>query len=233
MLPNISRLARATLDWFFPRLCIVCEEALLAEELVLCSYCAMDLAPCTCQIHRATERLWASPIFRHLYSLYSYQRGGVCQSLIHSYKYRNNRAIANLVAQRARVIPGFDIEQYDLVCAVPLAPNRWEERGYNQSLLLAQALVEGYDSVECSDEYILRLPQQYSQKHLRSLERRQLVEGVFYPNPKKNTDLSSKRILVVDDVLTTGATLLSLFSVLEALGLREVDVFTIAIAVKG
>lgn len=224
----ITQIARICLDWLYPRLCVHCHVALLREEEVLCSHCATRLSLRSPLLDRAEERLWASPIFHKLHSLYIYDKGNVCQSLIYSYKYRGNWAIAKMIAQRAVLIKDFAPNNYDLILAIPLSPNHWHARGYNQALLLAQALASMGQGLRYSDTYILRKHQTKSQKALNRVERRLMMQNIFYINPHKQLDWSNLRILVVDDVLTTGATLLAYLSVLEDAGAKQVDVFTIA-----
>lgn len=216
------------LDLLYPRLCASCRVRLCKVELALCCSCASRLGEY--QADDSEERLWASPIFRHLYSLYVFRKGSVCQRLVHSYKYHHNWSVAKLVGKRTEIkYDSWRHVGYDMVLAIPLSPRRKAERGYNQALLIAREIAK-WLGIEASDSYIRRKRDNVSHTQLRGIERRLKTQGLFEPNPKYNIDWKAKRILLVDDILTTGSTLLAYLDVLELLGAKEVDVFTIAVA---
>ncbi len=216
------------LDLIYPRLCAHCSIRLQSAELILCCHCAYKLS----EYHADTsiERLWASPIFETLYSLYYFRKDTVCQSLIHSYKYEHNRAVAKLVLKRIQIkYSCWEGHGYDLILAIPLSKTRQAKRGYNQALVLAQ-LIGSWLGVEASDQYIIKKQDEAAHAKLKGFERR-LSPNPFSASSKAQDILwGQRKILLIDDLLTTGATLLNYLEVLEKLGAKSVDVFTIAVA---
>lgn len=212
-------------DLVYPPLCAVCHTRLNACELAVCSHCGSKLSLYYPERYRAEERLFASSIFRNYYSLYTYRRASMEQCLMQAYKYGANHTIGNFIVERARLSLSLTPKSYDLILAIPLSRERLSQRGFNQSLLLAERLGE-YLLAEASDKYIIRKENTDSHTTLTGLDRRLASEALFIPNPKHSIVWTDMRVLVVDDVLTTGATLISFLSLLEDLGVASADVFT-------
>ena len=118
-----------------------------------------------------------------------------------------------------------------MIIVVPTTYQHILDRGYNQALIFAQYIAKALGGVEVSDQYILRDERAKSQTLLGRWGRQQNALGHFYCNPRKHVDLSKRHILVVDDVLTTGATLCAVLSLLEQYGAKHMDVLTATVAV--
>lgn len=228
---SLESLYEGLLSLIYPRLCVVCGEALQSGEIALCLACASELPLCTPYRPTGEERLWASPLMGGLYSVYTYQRGSLSQKLLYGYKYRHQLSVARLALERAKALyPELERGSYDYILAIPLGRKRLHERGYNQALVWAEELA-GWLGGKASDHYILRVGSEQAQKGRQSLARRLASRDLFAPNPKQSLPWHSARILVVDDILTTGATLGAYLDTLEGLGVRRVDVFTMAITI--
>ena len=118
-----------------------------------------------------------------------------------------------------------DLPVPDLVTPVPLHPRRLQQRGYNQSLLLAQALVhETGWSIE--DGMVSRMIDTLPQVRMRHDERQANVQGAFAINDARLP--ADAHILIVDDVLTTGATTGEIARMLRGAGARRIDIVTVA-----
>jgi ComF family protein len=146
------------------------------------------------------------------------------ESAIHQMKYARESAraahLGSLLAQ-----PIADLAPPDLVIPVPLHPRRLQQRGYNQSLLIAQALVHetGWSMEETIVSRIVDTPPQV---RMRPDERLANMQSAFAIN---DSDLlGNAHVLIVDDVLTTGATTGEIARVLRAAGARRIDVATVA-----
>lgn len=128
---------------------------------------------------------------------------GVARQAIHGFKYRHRQTLAvplaRLVARELQRRP----LQVDLLVPVPLHPRRQEERGYNQSALLAEELAEllGVPVVECLERY----RETTAQAGLQAPARRRNVQHAF--RCRDESALANRRVGIVDDVCTTGATL--------------------------
>jgi ComF family protein len=116
-----------------------------------------------------------------------------------------------------------DLNNYDMLVPVPLHRNRLRERGYNQSLLLAREIGRRF-GVPIDQNMLRRIRDSVPQIELTGTKRVKNVRGVF----SLGGDPTGKRLLLVDDVLTTGATANECAGVLRRGGANRVDVFTIA-----
>jgi ComF family protein len=126
---------------------------------------------------------------------------GHVRGAIHRMKYRGESARAAwCAAEMAELLTTFS-KPPDAICAVPLAPQRRRRRGFNQSELMGRALAEqvGLPYVEALE----RVRDTASQVHLTALERQRNVQGAF----RARMSLDDLTLVVVDDVLTTGATM--------------------------
>lgn len=214
----------------YPPLCAVCTRRLHTTELGVCVVCALKLAPYRPNRWYAEERLLGSRIFRHLYSLYIYEKDTPIQEAIHNYKYHSYSSFAKMLARRSVLLYPLGTNDYDLVIVVPTSYDHIIERGYNQSLVFAR-FVAGLIGKTATDEYILRYNRTSTQTSLNKFQRKGNAQKLFYINPQRRGILKGARVLVVDDVLTTGATLLAVLDLLEEEGILYADVLTATVAV--
>jgi ComF family protein len=152
---------------------------------------------------------------------------GPAASAIHALKYSGVARLADpLGALLAQAWPESGLAA-DLICAVPLHPQRQTERGYNQSALLARR-VASLTGLPYVDDAVARVRHTETQTHLDAQARRENVAGAFAANSQRVDNLS---IALVDDVLTTGATLAACAGALRASGARSVYGLVLASAV--
>lgn len=232
---QLAQLGWVLLDAFFPRFCAVCRRQLDFHEHCVCAPCALALPRYDPLYVRAEERLYGSPLFRTLSAVYTYQPRSTSSHIALALKYWGERSVAPFVVRTAvtegRLAP--ELAAVDAIIPVPIDPKRLEERGYNQAELLARAL-----SKELHVPYLtnvcLRYEGGHAQKELTRRERMRNASSAFYltADEKKRSALAGKKLLLVDDIMTTGATLLALCDLLEGCGVSEVHVFVISVALK-
>lgn len=226
---NYRLLVRVLLDYIFPRLCPRCHDRLSYMEQHICPNCAISMDRYTPAFDKAYERLYGTPLFGELYSSFVYKRGGSVQHLIYSFKYHNERSLAKFFIQHSKIEERLPSKAYDAIIPVPISSSRLRTRGYNQALLLSKELSIEL-GVKVLEGIILRRPHNSSQTRLRRLERSDNAHRAFYAREDMGIDLKGKSILLVDDILTTGSTLLSVCDLLERLGVAQVDVYVAAVA---
>lgn len=144
---------------------------------------------------------------------------------IHELKYRNLRAIApTLAGYLNEYLVGWAVD-FDFLIPVPLHKRRLRERGYNQAELLARALSQK-TSVPVVTNCLWRSGGETSQVHSANAEERyRNVTGAFTCTGES---LSGKRIMLIDDVCTTGATLEACAAALRSVGAQDVFGLTVA-----
>ncbi|MBF0479627.1 MAG: ComF family protein [Candidatus Omnitrophica bacterium] len=120
----------------------------------------------------------------------------------------------------------FDIKQFDLIMPVPLHPAKMRERGFNQSEILAQIISKKYD-IPLYNKSLIRVKNTKTQTLLDQKERWTNLKGAFRIKHSKN--LNFKNILIIDDLLTTGATVSEAGRMLKLAGAGTVGVLTLAI----
>ncbi|RCR68154.1 ComF family protein [Larkinella punicea] len=203
-----------------------------SQEQLVCTTCRLKL-PETGQ-HRGEALVSGQLRFagkvpvNFVYSYLYFNKKGKTQRLIHALKYRNTKEVGSLLGRWYGYQLKTDIqlnEQIDLIVGVPLHPAKLRQRGYNQSDWFAQGLSETLE-IPWSDRALVRNLYTISQTGKDRIERWQNVNNVFGIG---DPDLvANKRILLVDDVLTTGATLEACTATLLAANSQSVGIVTIA-----
>jgi ComF family protein len=194
---------------FFPRLCVNCGEPLFDQEDFFCLPCFLNLPKTHYSSFRdnaACDRfLGKVPIEKALAYLY-YNKGGIGQKLVADIKYRGNIRLGKWIGiQLANDIQssGF-FEGIDLLLPVPLHPKKKKKRGFNQSELIARGIASvTHIPVETTNLYRSKASSTQTKKGV--YDRWLNMQGIF--NVKNNQLFAGKQVLLIDDVLTTGATL--------------------------
>ncbi len=150
---------------------------------------------------------FSSPVF--LGAAYRFGDGGaLAQALIHHAKYHSMMRLAKLLGVHTAEQLSTTFSSFDIIIPVPLHPTRFAERGYNQADLIA----EGFSlrsGVKYEPKLLKRIKQTPSQTGLTAEAREENVKGAFQLSEKNANKIKGKRILIIDDVMTTGATLAS------------------------
>ncbi len=197
------------LSLFFPQYCLGCSGFLVKGEDTLCTKCLADL-PKT-HYHTRIEnpvlnKLSGRLPISHGWAFLKFQKGGMVQHLLHQLKYNNHPEIGERLGRaygRELANASFS-KEFDLIIPVPLHRARLRHRGYNQSAHFAKGLSESLE-IDWDESISIRSQSTTTQTRKSRAERWENVRHVF--SVGSQMDLSQKRILLVDDVITTGATL--------------------------
>lgn len=221
LLPPACPLCSQTLPLSWPEpFCADCFARLEPLPPARCNRCALPFVATENSAHLCARCLRQPPEFEVVHALGLYQ--GMLRTAIHQFKFNNrvllDRALGKLLN---RVIP--QEAEYDLLVAVPLARQRLQQRSFNQSLLLARELARLRQRPVVAD--LLKKAQETVPQHgLSATARQQNLRDVF----QCCRQLSGERILLIDDVMTTGATLRACSQVLCRAGAGEVQAAVLA-----
>lgn len=217
-----ARIAAWLDDLLFPEnaACLCCECALgEKDEDGLCAGCRKELLRLAAlqEEREAQENLPRPDGIDDIHSAYLYE--GAVKRLIHLLKYESVRAAALPLAEQMVFLPSGEEE---MIVPVPTDPGRERKRGFNQSALLAQHIG---DQLGMRVEHALvRIERRRPQTGLDARQRRENLIGCMAANDAVN----GKRVLLVDDVCTTGATLCEAARALREAGAMHVGVLTAA-----
>lgn len=215
---------------FFPRTCVGCDAPLVRSEQLICTSCWFHL-PYT-HAHEdlrnsGTRQFWGRIPLAAVASYWYFRDESRVKRIIHHLKYRGCPEIGTLVGVK---YGGFlretaPFNQAEAIVPVPLHPKKLRQRGYNQSVFFAEGLSHSM-KVPVLENCLLRNKATASQTHKNRYERYENMLDTF---AVQDADaVAGKHILLVDDVITTGATLEACAYALSAGGAAKVSAVTIA-----
>lgn len=224
---------RGVADFLFPRVCVVCGARLSAGERFVCVCCGQDMPLVrypSFEDNPMAQRFWAFRPFVRAYSYFFYQRGSYKTRILHEFKYHNCPQLAVYMGGLLAGSSTFDgfFADIDVLIPVPLAPERQKERGYNQSELLAIGISQ-VTGIPVDTRAVVRVRNNPTQTQFTAVERQANVRSVFSLTPHADS-LRGKHLLLIDDVFTTGATLIELAAVCSEIPEARFSVVTLALA---
>ncbi|MCA9401713.1 MAG: ComF family protein [Candidatus Omnitrophica bacterium] len=207
-------------------LCASCQKSLVMNHPRCCPKCSRHLD--SAYGHRLCKDCREHDIhFDFAWGAYLYQNN--LKTLLHQFKYHQTTYLSQLFcAMMTRYISTYhlDIHQFDLLLPLPLSQTRQRERGYNQSALLAQGLSRIY-GIPVITHCLRKVKNTLPQAQLGEKERWTNISGAF--TIRHSEVLSGRSILLIDDLLTTGATVNEATITLKSAGVSKVGVFALAI----
>ncbi|MBS1615255.1 MAG: ComF family protein [Bacteroidetes bacterium] len=216
----------------FPRLCEGCREPLLRQEEVLCLSCLAAL-PRTRFHHRADNeaalRLAGRVAYEQATAFCYFSNGGLLQHLLHRLKYAGRKNIGTYLGTQAALdlLETTWMGDINVIVPVPLHPKKERLRGYNQSVWIAKGMARLLQ-VPLAEKALRRTRHTESQTQKNREERIHNVRGAFEANGAVLPP--EAHVLLVDDVLTTGATLEAASAALCSISHLRVSVCTIGLA---
>jgi len=196
------------LNLLFPKVCVGCKQHLMKQEDVLCTACIHSLP--IASFHKTgnnslKDKFYGRFLVKNATALIYFQKRGLTQELLHNLKYRGKKKVSTFFGKwlGAEISEIDSYKEIDLVIPVPLHKQKLKKRGYNQvegfGMEIAKAL-----NVPYRDDILIKISKSGSQVFKTRILRFE-AEEVF--SIQKLEEIKDKHILLVDDIITTGATL--------------------------
>ena len=199
----------AFIGLFYPSVCAACGNSLYKWERIVCTRCKAFLPKTGYELNEdnpLARMFYGKVRLKAVAACFFFSKEGKVQHLIHELKYKGNADAGVFLGQELgksiREAPLF--QDLDYLIPVPLHPKREKERGYNQSMMIAKGISE-VTGIPVGDKYLIRSVNTATQTHKSKEERWKNVKDIF--EVKHPEQLEDKYVLLIDDVLTTGATL--------------------------
>lgn len=227
------QLLKETFRLFYPRPCPGCSTVLDAAESWLCLACAMELPRTGFGVRKdqAAQRIFAGRVpLIHASSYLYFREGGITREILHAIKYHGQtRLAARLGYLYAMELSGMS-QCPDVLIPVPMHPGKQRQRGYNQAEKLAQGMAKAW-GCRLETGWLCKTRTTASQtKATRALRWMNVGTRFEARVPPDGTGL---HLAVIDDVLTTGATLEACLQTLAKAGCKTLSIFTLAITETG
>ncbi|RIV44008.1 ComF family protein [Flagellimonas pelagia] len=210
MIPKrLAKIINEINNILLPRVCFGCNTQLFRGESILCAVCRHDV-PLTDHNYleeNAVDRIFYGRIpIKKAASFTFFSKNGLIKNLLHWLKYKNQEQIGGFLGDwcgaQLKNNPGLD--NIEVVIPVPLHPKKLKKRGYNQVALFAQKIAENIHA-EYRDDVLLKVINTKTQTKKDRQLRWETSKEAFVLNP--DAEINFRHVLLVDDVITTGATI--------------------------
>lgn len=223
----LRTVGRGLLDLVYPPRCLGCSARPETPALPLCPRClqSMERAPAMGVAARLDRLPTGRGLFEHALALWVFDKGGTLQAVQHAFKYGNRPRYGVALGRLVGSAYAEEAERPDGVVPIPLHRTRELERGYNQARMLAKGVADALDR-PLRDDLLSRPRPTRSQTNLSREERWKNVRDAF----AAEADCAGGHWLLVDDVLTTGSTVVAAALTLTEAGADAVSLATLALA---
>jgi len=194
---------------FFPEVCLCCKEHLVNNETTICLTCRHDL-PLTnfsFEEENLVEKSFYGRIpIENATALFYFTKKGNVQLLIHELKYNKQQQVGNFIGNWLgdEIVESNRFKGLDYIIPVPLHRKKLKSRGYNQVTTFGESLAKKLN-VSYNSTFLVKISSTKTQTKKLRLDRWKNVQELFFV--QNNSNLENKHILLIDDIITTGATL--------------------------
>ncbi|WP_025073701.1 ComF family protein [Bacteroides faecichinchillae] len=220
------------LSLLFPRCCLVCGRPLAKGEECICTMCNINLPRTNYHLQEdnpVEQLFWGKVPLERATSFFFYRKGSDFRQILHQLKYGGRKELGATMGRymASELLPSGFFKGIDVIIPVPLHKKKQQLRGYNQSEWIVRGIA-AVTGISVNTESIIRRKNTETQTRKSTFERWENVDGIFELHSSEH--LPGKHVLIVDDVLTTGATTVACASALmEVQGIR-ISILTLAVA---
>ncbi|MEY2761687.1 MAG: Amidophosphoribosyltransferase [Bacteroidota bacterium] len=214
------------LQLLYPKCCFACDQVLIRSENWICTRCRFELPSPGLFLEQPnwiSHKLDGLIEYDRVHAYFLFSEGGKVQHILHQIKYKGQEKLGEYLG--VCIGKSFTLKDYDVIIPMPLHPSRLKERGYNQAACIAKGMASE-SGIPFSETHLWRTKQGVSLIGLNRAERYASLEEVF--EIKRPEELDGKRILLVDDTLTTGATFLAAGAKIKAASTGELSFLALA-----
>lgn len=219
------------IDFFLPRFCPACKNKLSVEEEIVCGTCISNIEQAGERrlLHEFERKFNSDKIISGFTSLFVFEKEKELQHIIHGLKYDGKFQIGLFLGRLIAMKLGRLLDEWkiDFIIPVPLHHLKRAERGYNQSEFIAKG-IRSVLKIPINTNSIKRNRFTETQTSLNLIKRRENLKGAF--TIKRKNNLNGKTILLLDDVITTGATISECGKILCEKGAANIYAASVAIA---
>jgi len=220
------------LNLFFPKVCEACNDVLTDNEVVLCTSCRHHLPITNFHFNDAEDVkkvVYGRVKLENATALLHFSKKGIVQQILHNLKYRGHEDIGEFFGKwlGAELATVETYNSIDVVIPVPLYKSKLRKRGYNQVTKFGKAIAKALNA-EYNDTVLIKTKSTKTKVFKGRLKRWNDDGAVF--DISENKSLARKHILLVDDIITTGATVEACATVLLKIDNIKLSLATMAIA---
>lgn len=230
---KISTILENLFSFFYPRLCVSCDNTLRSKENFFCLHCQYNLPETNYHLLENNPLLYTfmGRVNVEFTASYLFYRKGNCvQHILHELKYKGNKELGEYLGftYGIQLLEFLKDENVNYILPIPLHKKKEKRRGYNQSEWIAKGLSKGLN-IPYLTNVLIRVDFTETQTRKSRINRWENVKNVF--QVQNEGLIRNKHVLVCDDVLTTGATMEAALK--ELIKIEGVTVSVITLAVTG
>ncbi|MBD0830948.1 ComF family protein [Aestuariibaculum sediminum] len=223
---------QSVINLLFPKVCYACSNILKDNEDTICTSCRHDLPVTNFHFNQdetVKKVLYGRAKIEHATALFRFEKKGLVQKLIHGLKYRGYESIGtslgNWLGGELKTLQEY--RKIDMVIPVPLHKRKLKKRGYNQVAKFGKQIANALNA-SYKEDILIKVTDRSSQVNKIRFSRWNNNDELF--KLKNKSDIENKHILLVDDLITTGATLEACIQVLNSGKNVKISIATMAIA---
>ena len=226
----VGKFFNGIVNFVLPPVCVCCSSLLPANSRFVCPDCILKLKTVDKSYNIFQDRVHKVEFDGNSLSLYWFEEGTEIQHILHALKYTRMKSIGTVFGKKIgeEILSRYP-EKYDYTVPVPLHKSKQRERTYNQSDYICRGIGEAL-GIKPLEKCLSRTRYTKTQTKLSITEREENVRNAFLVNPKYADLIKGKNIILADDVITTGSTILECARVLKKNECNEVTVCSIALA---